>query len=301
MEKQILSPAELKDMKGFVREKFPKVQFMEPVLEPVGWGVGMRNKVEGRWAMTMMDPVTKAQNFAAFCTDDYQVVHHEVALFKLMQALDKFPEFEKPEYQVNMYNDGGRMFVSANFPGAKAMGSGLVGEDIIPRVILKNSYDLSLQWEYAFGGYVLRCTNGMRAFEALTSAKNRHVYSLDVDEHIGKIGKGLEAMSTQFGIWGKWAKLHLEKSQSENILMMAPFSDKQKDNLKVLPEMGTKRTLQVAWDKKQDVSGWFMASLMTQYVTHELEDTFSRQVMEEKVNSYLHKAFNGDLPKPPSN
>lgn len=298
MEKQILTPAELKDIKTSVREKFPKVKFMEPVLEPVGFGMGLRTKIADRWAMTLMDPETKEQSFAAFCTNDYQVVHHEVALHKLIQTMDKFPEFGKPQYNVKMYNEGGRMFVDVLFPESKDAGSRIVGEDIIPKVILKNSYDLSLQWEYAFGGLVLRCTNGMRAYEKLTSAKNRHVYSLDIDEHIAKIGGGMQAMSTQFGIWGKWAKLQLDKSQSEQILIQAPFSDKQKENIKILPEMGTKRTLQLAWDKTQPISGWFMASLFTQYVTHELEDTFSRQMTEEKVNAYLHKAFNGDLPKP---
>jgi hypothetical protein len=300
MEKQVMTPEELKDIKAQVREKFPRVKFMEPILEPVAWGMG-RTRIPDRWAMTLMDPETREQNFAAFCTDDYQVVHHEVALHKLMQTLERFPEFGRPQFNVKTYNNGGRMFVDVLFPESKGMGSGIVGEDIVPKVILKNSYDLSLQWEYAFGGMVLRCTNGMRAYEKLTSARNRHVYSLNIDEHIAKIGSGIEAMSTQFGIWGKWAKLHLDKAQSEQILIQSPFSDKQKENIKTLPEIGTKRTLQLAWEKNQPVSGWFMASLMSQYTTHELEDTFSRQMVEEKVNAYLHKAFNGGLPKPSDN
>ena len=176
------------------------------------------------------------------------------------------------------------MRLQATFPDAEVK----IGKDNVrPRAGIKNSLDLSLEWEPWFGGMVKRCTNGLLMYGNLIEGGAKHRMSLDLEENILRLIEGVEMMDEMFHIWDTWTKKKLTQSQAMEMLDESPLSDKQVEKIAEMPEIGTNMTL----NGQQSITPWFLNSVVTQYIEHEMENTPARMITEEKVTNFLTEAF----------
>jgi len=279
-----MDSAQLDDIKTSVREKYPNTPFPNVYHDVLWRGVGSRKKVEKRQAVVL--EYDGYESVAALCSDDYMLIPHEWAIWRFEQVLDEMPQYGKPLINVNLYGDGAKMRLSATFPEVKAK----IGKDLIhPRAGIKNSYDLSLEWESWFGARVERCTNGLLMFKKLSNGGGKHRMSLDLQANISQLEVGMLKLDEQYQIWEKWLGLQLNRTEAMVMLEESPLSDKQVENVLALPEIGSARTLSHHFERGEAIDGWFLNSVITQYMEHEMEDTPSRMGLEERMTAYLHR------------
>jgi hypothetical protein len=226
------------------------------------------------------------ETVAGICSDDYMLIPHEWAVHRFEQALNGMPQFGTPVVNVALYSEGAKLKVDALFPEINIK----IGEDPInPKAGIKNSYDLSMEWESFFGARILRCTNGMLMFKKLSNGGGKHRMSLDLASNISQITDGMSKLNGQYQIWGKWFQLQLAETDAIQMLEESPLSEKQVENVLALPEIGTNSTLEREFERGRKINGWFLSSVITQYMTHEMDDTPSRMNLEERMTAYLHK------------
>lgn len=196
------------------------------------------------------------------------------------------PQYGTPDIKVGLYGDGAKLRVEATFPETNVK----IGKDAInPRAGIKSSYDLSLEWESWFGARVLRCTNGLLMFKKLSNGGGKHRLSLDLEGSISQMAKGMEALDDQYGIWNQWLKIQMEKTQAMEMLETSPLSEKQVENVLLLPELGQHDTIEQHFEKKKPISAWFLNSIVTQYFEHEMDDTPSKLALMERWTAHMHK------------
>ena len=113
--------------------------------------------------------------------------------------------------------------------------------------------------------------------------------SLDLAANISQITEGMSKLDEQYQIWGKWFQLQIDQTNTMQMLEESPLSDKQVENILALPEIGTNATMNREFERGRKINGWFLSSVITQYMTHEMEDTPSRLGLEERMTTFLHK------------
>lgn len=288
MEHLGLSNGELDEVIRDVRQRYPHVAFPDVQMDNVFHGMqkATSNLIRGKKAIV----VTQDDRpfVSAVCSDQYMLIPHEWAVWRFEQILSTQEAF-KPLGRANIVphllgTNGVRMHLRADFPDSNIS----IGKDQVnPRAGLKNSLDLSLEWEPWFGGNVKRCTNGLLMWKNLIGGGRKHRMSLDLEENIMRLVSGVEQLDEMFHIWDTWTKKRIAASMAKEMLDASPLSDKQVEKIMELPEIGTNRVL-----KDQKVTtAWEINSVVTQYIEHEMEDTPSRIILHEKVTDYLSDAF----------
>ena len=282
-----MDSVELAEVSAQVREKYPDIEFPNVYHDTLWRGVGSRTKIEKRQAIVMeRDGI---ETLAGICSDDYMLIPHEWAVHRFEQAINGMPQYGKALVNVGLYGDGAKLKVAATFPEVEVK----IGKDpISPRAGVKNSYDLSMEWESWFGARIHRCTNGLLMFKKLSNGGGKHRMSLDLAANISQITEGMSKLDEQYQIWGNWFQLQIDQTQTMQMLEESPLSDKQVENILALPEIGTNQTMANEFENQRKVNGWFLSSVITQYMTHEMEDTPSRLGLEERMTTFLHQNLN---------
>lgn len=279
-----IEDAQLDDVITMVRERYADVEFPNVYFDKLWRGIGSRTEVEKRQAIVMeRDGV---ETIANICSDDYMLIPHEWAIWRFEQVLNEMPQYGIAKINVDLYSEGAKMRLSADFPEVTQT----VGNDKLnPRAGIRNSYDLSMEWEPWFGAMVLRCTNGLLMFKKLTNGSGKHRLSLDLKGSITQMQSGMEKLDSQYKIWDKWLKIQLDKTETMEMLETSPLSEKQVENVLALPELGTHDSISQYFEKDKKISGWFLNSIATQYMEHEMENTPSRLNLEERWTNHLHR------------
>jgi len=277
------------------RALFPEVNFPNVRLDPVYHGYPfMQNgslqgigKLDGRFAIiTERDG---EQSLAEFATQDYQLVTHEYAIARMLQAIEKMPEYGEPKLFIQFPDGiGHKMHVRARFPSVDFP----IGNDQLnPQVCMTNSYDKGWTWGYTFGAMVLRCTNGLLMFKAIAKSSQKHILGMDVESHVAQLSVGMTALSEQKGIWQNWVQLQLNSQAIEEVVNELPLSDKQKEKVLLLPETGTGVVLQNVIDQREKVSAWTFNSVLTQFATHELRESVAKVNTQEQLAEAFRRAM----------
>ena len=266
-----------------IREKYPHVPFPNVYLDPVWRGIDGKQQVDGKSAIVVEN---NGEEFvSAICTDQYKIVEHEIAVDQFEKVISSFKEYGKPEIKISMLLNGARLSCSANFPECTTK----VGKDkLAPRAGIKNSIDLGWEYESWFGAMVERCTNGLLMFKRLINGKQKHRLSLNLKQHMDEMSLGMSKMSEQYLIWNGWAQIQLDKAQSETILEALPISEKQTEKILELPETGSGKTLKESLAKGK-ITGWDLNSVVTQYFSHEVEESASRIDKESAISEKMHR------------
>jgi hypothetical protein len=288
MEHLGMSPEELEATIQDVRQRYPTTEFPDVKLDNVFYGMQKidSKRAEGRQAIvTTLD---REEVVSGICSDQYMLIPHEWAVWKFEQILDTEEAFQplgRANIRPNLLGiNGAKMRLEATFPDSNVT---IAGDQVNPKAGIKTSYDLSLQWEPYFGGFVKRCTNGLLMWGNLISGGRKHKMSLDLEDNIQRLIEGVEKLDEMFGIWDSWTKKLISQAEAFTMLEGSPLSDKQVENIKELPEIGTNRQLKT----ESDVTPWFINSIVTQYIEHEMDNTPARLNTEEKVTDYLNREF----------
>lgn len=282
-----MSPEELKDVIQDVRQRYPSATFPDIKMDNVFHGMQKADSdiIKGRKAIVLT--MDDKRVVSGICSEQYMLIPHEWAVWRFEQVLDTpaFLPFGQALIHPNIMGTGGaKMRLQATFPDAEVK----IGEDDVrPRAGIKNSLDLSLEWEPWFGGMVKRCTNGLLMYGNLIEGGAKHKMSLNLEENINRLVEGVEMMDEMFHIWDTWTKKKLTQSQAMEMLEESPLSEKQVEKIAELPEIGTNMTLK----GQQSITPWFLNSVVTQYIEHEMENTPARMITEEKVTNFLTEAF----------
>lgn len=264
-----------------LRKQFPKVEFPNPILEPVYYG--RLNKTVVANKKLIRDGNSDSQ--FAIVSDKYKVVYHEDILADLLSAIPE--EFGNPEYTISMLSDGARMVVTAKFPEI----TGEINDSPINmRIRLQNSYDTSVLVGYSWGADELVCTNGLVAYREKDGAKARHMNgSVSKLQLTNNINASFSNFSEQIGLWQSWAKKQISKTQLTEVLEALPFSETETEKLLDLPLMNHKNKTLASMNKP---SIWAINSAATQYAQHGVTSEKRSIDLEEKIAKTVTKFAN---------
>ena len=288
MEHLGMSLGELDDVIQDVRHRYPETSFPDVHMDNIFHGMQRikSNLVKGRKAIV----VTLDENpiVSGVCSDQYMLIPHEWAVWRLENLIQESPSFEplgRANIRPNLLGPNGvKMRLEATFPDANVK---IADDQVNPRAGIKTSYDLSMEWEPWFGGRIERCTNGLLMWGSLISGGKKHKMSLDIEENVQRLVTGVKKLDEMFGIWASWATKKISQAKAYEMLEGSPLSDKQVENIKELPEIGTNRQLKT----ESVMTPWLLNSVVTQYIEHELDNTPARILTEEKVTNYFADQF----------
>ncbi|MDY6958087.1 MAG: hypothetical protein SVK08_02915 [Halobacteriota archaeon] len=290
-----------KAVKEEIRAQFPDVVFPEVYLDNVFRGFTKETaSLAANRKMVVVEYEDKdgpAEYEAAVVSDEYLLVPHEVSIYHFLKAIEKSPEYGKPNLNIRMLGYGEKMIAEATFPDVQFDIPGnerKVGDMISAKAILQNSVDTSLEHGIRFGGEVLRCTNGVKAFKALERHSQKHRLNLDVEVQMATLTSGMETLSEQHGIWKTWTQMQIAHDKVAVVLNELPFSGKQQEEILALPETGTGVRLQDVVEEKGDVSLWQLNSVATQFISHELELTPARVKREEDFTRSMQRVMKNE-------
>jgi hypothetical protein len=246
-----------------IQERYKSVIFPDPILEPLWTGKRPTEKLNGRYAI--MDQ--KENTFYNFCTDQYQIVHHEEVIKMVEEAVKALPEFGNAVITPRIMAAGGKMAVTAKFLGVDY--EIRKGDIVNPTINVKTSYDLGWKLSQMFGAYRLVCSNGMTIGEVFSRFKKRHVISLNPQELSESIKEGMSLFSDQVGLWKNWANQLVSEEAYDMAWKNLPFSTAEKEKIENLHEQQTRLLLPDAL-KRNELNLWDFNNVLTQFVTHEM-------------------------------
>lgn len=290
---------EIDGIREDIRGRYPNVPWHDVHFEPLFRGIGPKKVMVADKQAVITRPVLYAEPqrpeyMVGICSEKhYQLVPHEYALHRMEQTMNSFPQFGTPEIKVSMYDKGSKLSVEAIFKDCPRVIHNPYGKEeaLNPKCTIRNSYDGSWTWAYEFGARVLRCLNGMMGYGKLFGGRHKHNMALDIGAHMKAFEAGMNRLDDQFRIWEKWAAKKLEAPVVTKFIEDLPISAKQREVVLDLKEIGTKASLRHTIDTKRPVSGWFLGSIMTQWLTHEVNDTVAKVSMEEKISNLMHKTI----------
>lgn len=267
-----------------IRAKYPDTPFPNVYTDHIWRGIDGKQHIDGKSAIVVEHKGEEC--VSAICSDQYKLVEHEIAVDHFEKVVNTFEEFGKPVINISLLLDGSRLMCEANFPECTTK----VGKDkLAPRAGIKNSLDLGWEYESWFGAMVERCTNGLLMFKKLIKGKQKHRLNLDLNEHMENMSLGMSKMSDQYLIWNEWAKIQFNKAQADTILEALPISEKQVEKILELPEMGTGKVLKETLSKGSAVTGWDLNSVVTQYFSHEVDESVGRLNQESAISEAMHR------------
>jgi hypothetical protein len=271
-----LSPSERTE----VRERYPKVYFPDPVLEPVWFGRREHQRILGRKAIVDQKFEGNGQMIYGICSDQYKVVHYEDIVHMAEQSIGKLTDYGIIQICPHTYLEGARMRISVKFPDMKSEIKKV--DSIFPKVDIFTSYDLSTKLKGQFGAFQLKCSNGMGVWKTFKQFAKRHLQNLFLNELGTNISEGLLIFGDQVNTWKSWAEKQISKDFYETIWEELPFSAAERVKIEALPETGTGLLLSQAV-KSNDLNLWSLNSILTQFSTHEVKSELRRIDLEPAI------------------
>jgi hypothetical protein len=279
-----LSPSE----RAEVRERYPKVYFPDPVLEPVWFGRREHQRIEGKKAIVDQTFEGNGQMVYGICSDQYKVIHYEDIVHMVENSVGKLTDYGAVQICPHTYLDGARMRIGVKFPDLKSEIKKL--DSIVPKVDIFTSYDLSTKLKGMFGAFQLKCTNGMGVWKTFKQFSKRHLQNLFLNELGDNISEGLLIFGEQVDHWKNWASLRIEKELYETIWDDLPFSEAERKKIEALPEIGDQRLLSHTV-QANDLTLWHLNSILTQWSTHNVKSELRRIDLEPIIARVMENAY----------
>jgi len=243
--------------------------------------------------MSIEDNTTNPEQepvYFSIVSEQYGLRFHEEVVFAIMETVAEVPEFGTPEYSIVLPEiaQGGKMRLKVKFPEVDYQIRN--GDTVNPEISVFNSYDLGWKLRGSFGAFRLVCSNGLMIGEKWAQFAKRHLDSLLVSELVESVKGGMVEFSEQTNQWKRWAELKLNDDRYAVLWEQLPFSEKEKEKIEELPEEQTKLLLPDAL-KKGELTLWDFNSVITQYVTHEIESDLRRADIEPTIANVMHHTF----------
>jgi len=277
-----LNPAE----RAEIRNRYQDCYFPHPVLEPVFWG--KREKIRIPDKKAIVDYNATEFNTFGICSDDYKIIPYEDIIGLVEQTVSGIKNFGKIEVKPSSYLDGARLRVNLSFPEKKI--SIVKGDNILPKIEIFSSHDLSTKLKGRFGAFQLKCSNGMGVWKTFKSFAKRHLQNLYLADLSASITEGLEVFELQTNLWKEWSELKIPQKIYEELWADLPFSTAEKARIEVLPEIGTKLLLPEAV-KSDDLNLWSLNSVLTQFATHEVKSELRKIDLEPMIAHSMENIY----------
>lgn len=269
-----------------IRGKHPKIKFPDVYRSPLWYGRSGKEPIQGYNALIGCIDDQKFV-YANAVSDEYKIITHEESLYQLEKSLEKVSDsFGAPKIgAITLLKDGARMRARVTFPDhVKEISK---GKAIEPRVDIWNSYDLSKMYGLAWGAVELVCANGMTAFRIKSSIAAKHRQCLDIETQTSSIVEGLNGFGDQITEWRTWPKIKVTPPKVEEIMEALPFGTKHNEKILALPQMGSGITLEKLL-RGSGVDLWNFHSIVTQFLTHEVESEMVKVEKEKEVAKVFH-------------
>lgn len=259
-----------------IQSRYPKLDFPDPVLEPVWKGKRPTELISGRYAIYNQ----KDNSFYSFCTDQYKLVHHEEIVKMVEETVKKFPEYGEAIITPRLYKDGAMIAVKATFPDVEF--EVRKGDILNPTMDAFSSVDCGKKLLSRQGVFRVICSNGAMIGEILSKYSKRHLLSVDLEEMEESLKVGMTMFSEQQGLWKRWVETKVSLEKYEKIWEVLPFSTAEREKIEKLPETQTRLLLPDAV-QKDNLSVWDLNNVLTQFVTHELKSEERRINIAPKI------------------
>lgn len=280
---------QLQEERAAVRERFPKILFPDPVLEPVWWGKRPVNRIPDKRAIINQMPDKEGnQRVFAVASDKYKVIHYEDVITMIDETISGITAYGPINICPEVLSDGGKMAVSLKFPDAQYVISH--NDGIIPKIDVHTSYDLGWKLSGRFGAFRLKCSNGMGVWENFQRFARRHLLNLNLSDLKNTIIGGFEVFGIQIDSWKSWANTAIGADVLKNMWEMLPFSPKEKEALEVLPEASTGLSISTSLAGKM-LTLWDVNNVLTQYTTHEGKSAIRRIELEPVIAKIMGNTY----------
>lgn len=271
-----------------VRERYPKVYFPDPILEPLYFGRRDKKRYEGK--KVIVDQAFTGNGAMTFgiCSDAYKVVRYEDIIHMVENSVGKLTDYGQIQVCPHTYLDGARLRIGIKFPD---MASAIRAVDsIIPKVDVFSSLDLSTKLKGMFGAFQLKCTNGMGIWKTMVQFSKRHLQNLYLNDLGETISGGLAIFGTQVDSWKNWASTQISKDIYDEIWDELPFSAAEKIKIEALPEIGTNLLLSNAVNSSS-LDLWTLNGILTQYSTHNVASELRRIDLEPVIARVMERTY----------
>jgi len=282
-----------------VRERYPYVKFPNVYKQPAWKGrtkenltlIKDRTWICGSWAEDQSDEIEYAN-----ASNQYKIVTHEDAVIRIETALKDMPEFGLPNIRIGLLNEGALLRARVVFPDAKY--EVREKEPVNPMANLYNSYDMSTRLLSQFGAEELVCTNGLVAFKVRSSIGQKHRLNIDTDYIVSEISAGMKQFSDQVGLWQHWAKKELKQPEWIEVWDALPFggttnelgeqTGRHREELLDYPRKLDRKTIR-GMLKDGRVNAWDAHSIITQFISHEIDSENVQIDKTKKVAKAFHQ------------
>ena len=199
-------------------------------------------------------------------TKDYQLVENEKLVEAIMPSIDSFGG---KLIECKLFGDGSRVQYRFQFPDKKI--TILDQDDLIPEVVIKNSYDGSTAITVMAGAFRLVCTNGMVIGQIVDYFRNRHLTDVDVSKLNDIIQSTIEKTITYLN--EKVVKLAEIKPVKEQHII---------DVIQLFPERMMERAMEhIIRNKPKNY--WDLLNITTNIATHNMNrEAESTHKLEQK-------------------
>lgn len=269
-----MEASEVKNICNEIRDEFPDVPWPHVSEEPIFYGRKEKKRWEGRKGIVDQ----RHEVLYDIVSDDYSLLPHEVAVHQVKIALKEFPEYGDPKLQIFLPYSGAKMVLNVTFPETKH----LIKKDVIsPMFKVRNSYNRTWVYSFQFGAVQQICTNGLVSWKSHDFFGRKHI-GLDPSDIIHALQKSATLLSDEIGLWQGWAEKKLNSDEYSMLWEALPFSKKEKEKIEELPQTGTGLLLPKAL-KDDTLTKWDFASVVTQFVTHELSSENRKADVEPQI------------------
>lgn len=284
----IKSWEERKAVREKVRGMYPEVPFPTVYSAPLHYGTRNLTKVQDRVAVVGV--YQNEETVYDIVSDQYLIVDHEEVLNRTHSMLKECVEFGEPNIVITLPENGARMNCLITFSNIEHK---VNGDKVMPRLAIRNSYNR--KWEFMMKMEAWRkvCSNGLHAWKSILNKRGKHRLCLDVKDMISELKEGMDQFSEQIGLWTKWARKELNESEFAEIWDVLPFGERHREEIKALPEAATKSTLNgMLMSGDKTVNMWDFHSIVTQFLTHEVDSEVVRVDKTEKVGRVFSRFLN---------
>jgi hypothetical protein len=273
-----------------IRNRYSETYFPNPVKEPVWYGRREHTRIVEKNAIIDQNvrPDQEKPTVFGICSDHYKIVFYEDIVKMVEGVVGTIKDFGEIKINPYSYADGGRLRINLSFPEKKI--NIVKGDNIIPKIEIFSSYDLSTMLKGRFGAFQLKCTNGMGVWKTFKKFAKRHLQNLHLMELESSIIEGLDVFALQATMWKEWTTLKIPQKVYEEIWTDLPFSPAEKERIEALPEIGTKLLLPDAL-KSNDLNVWSFNSVLTQFATHEVKSELRRIELEPVIARSMEKLY----------
>lgn len=273
-----------KEKREEVRVMYPDVYFPNPILQPLWFGRRPTNKIPSQFAVVDQN----SNSVLSIVSDQYKIVRYEDILILVNEITSAIDGYGKIQIVPRSLVGGGRFQIQLKFPEMQK--SIKVVDNIIPKLDVFTSLDLSFKLTGRFGAFRLLCTNGMGVWERFRSFAKRHLQTLILDDLHKTIEEGLGGFKEQVIEWKKWSEMRVPLAVYDDTWKRLPFSTHEREKIEVLPELSTKLTLKSALEKKS-LTVWDMNSVLTQFATHDVRSEIRKIDLESDIAKAMEMTF----------